>query len=335
MCKNDIGREKARVYERDISCTAKVFNLFINFLKGRYDLMDKRRSDRIRKTAAIAALVLVVGTASVAAELGNSGVFNGDVVNAITINEKTDYEITNEASLKAFLTQDDKKRGIITQDFEVSKSMGVLKSGRTLYGAGKTITLTETNGTASPLFTEVENGAKLENVVIETKKATDKTAAAVIKSTGAVGAVCSVNNGELRYITVDAVVYSAANSDHDNAPAGIICGENNGTIFGCIADGILDTRNNYAGSVCGKNNETGIIERCPCRADIRFSRASNENLTKPSYCAEGGKNNCTGYDGNKYTGNYSSQYIGGFCGYTAGKIYDCIFEGYLPHYVWK
>ncbi|WP_044976148.1 hypothetical protein [Ruminococcus sp. HUN007] len=131
-----------------------------------------------------------------------------------------------------------------------------------------------------------------------------KTAPSVyIESDTTVGAVCCKNNGEIRYVTVDAKVKSASNRDHDNATAGIICGENNGKIFGCIADGTLDTQNNYAGSLCGKNNKNGNIERCSCPATINFSD--------------------------------TSKFIGGFCGYNSGKIYDCIFEGYLPHSEWS
>ncbi|MBQ5988342.1 MAG: hypothetical protein IJL67_02490, partial [Oscillospiraceae bacterium] len=307
--------------------------------------MDIKRSERIRKTAAIAALVLVVGTSSVAAEFGNSGVFSGDVVNAITINEKTDYEITSEAKLEEFLAQNEKKRGIITRNFEVTKTFDALGSGKTLYGDGKTITLAEPKpeddnetefkpkGIVSQLFNTIEDGATLENVVVKT------AAGCHIESQDQIGAVCCVNNGTLHYVTVDAVVYSAANNNHDSAPAGIICGENNGTIFGCIAGGILETRNNNAGSLCGIN--TGIIERCTCSADIRFFTASVATYTvKPGETIpENSDNktayfNCLGYDGKYYHGTYSSSLIGGLCGTNNGKIYDCIFEGYLPHEEW-
>jgi len=265
-------------------------------------MMDIKRSDRLRKTAAIAALVLAINSTGATAELGTTGFFDGDVVSAITISS-TDFEIKSEADLKAFLDPDQtqKKRGIINLDegetIEVSECLGNLTGEKTIYGNGKTITIKGTDGKASPLFNEIESGSRIENVNI-------KTASSVhIESDTTVGAVCCKNNGEIRYVTVDAKVKSASNRDHDNATAGIICGENNGKIFGCIADGTLDTQNNYAGSLCGKNNQNGNIERCSCPATINFSD--------------------------------TSKFIGGFCGYNSGKIYDCIFEGYLPHSEWS
>ena len=291
-------------------------------------MMDIKRSDRLRKTAAIAALVLAINSTGATAELGTTGFFDGDVVSAITISS-TDFEIKSEADLQSFINQDTKKRGIINVDnLEVTECLGDLTGEKVLYGNGKTIIIKGTDGTASPLFNEIESGSRIENVNI-------KTAPSVhVESDTTVGAVCKVNNGELRYVTVDAVVYSVFNTKigyskfkktlkvddiiNTNFPStGIVCGENNGTIFGCIASGILDTRNYCAGSICGKN--TSNIERCSCSVDIRFSSNGKE---------------CLDYKGDTYTGTFDSYIIGGLCGVNLGEMYDCIFEGWLPHYDW-
>ncbi|WP_044976147.1 hypothetical protein [Ruminococcus sp. HUN007] len=110
-------------------------------------MMDIKRSDRLRKTAAIAALVLAINSTGATAELGTTGFFDGDVVSAITISS-TDFEIKSEADLKAFLDPDQtqKKRGIINPDegetIEVSEYLGNLTGEKTIYGNGKTITIT-------------------------------------------------------------------------------------------------------------------------------------------------------------------------------------------------
>ena len=58
--------------------------------------MDIKRSNRIKKAAAIAALVLVVGGASVAAEVGNAGFLAGDVVKADSLDNNSGKEVVIE-----------------------------------------------------------------------------------------------------------------------------------------------------------------------------------------------------------------------------------------------
>ncbi|MBR6923173.1 MAG: hypothetical protein IKH50_01400, partial [Oscillospiraceae bacterium] len=287
--------------------------------------MDIKRSNRIKKAAAIAALVLVVGGASVAAEVGNAGLFGGEIVSAISTADC--YEITTaegegEGSIKGFF-KSEKAVGILKNDITVKDGFDKLPAGKTLYGNGNIITITGKNA----LFKTIEAGAKIENVTVETQKATeDKPGApgkkaAIIESNTVVGAVCCENKGEIRYVTVDAVVHSTAkpgpNSKPADAASGLICGINSGEgkIFGCIVAGALDTQNNYAGSICGKNY--GNIERCTSSADITF-KTTVSDYNSLNY-------NHSNASSLKY--NNSSKYIGGLCGYNDGKMYDCLFNG--------
>ena len=62
--------------------------------------MDIKRSNRIKKAAAIAALVLVVGGASVAAEVGNVGLFEKDIISADAVDAN---EISTAKQFEDFL----------------------------------------------------------------------------------------------------------------------------------------------------------------------------------------------------------------------------------------
>ena len=285
--------------------------------------MDIKRSNRIKKAAAIAALVLVVGSAGVAAEAGNVGFLAGNVVSAEDESQiakgsrDTQYHfIKTESDFTSFVNAaytDDKIHvaQILVDTLSLSGGYEKLSADKVVYGDGSKIIITGNKA----LFNTIEKDARIENVDIEADR---------IESTDTVGAVCCVNNGEIRYVNVKANVFSKVDvNDPSNCdkPSGIVCGVNNGKIFGCVLEGTLDSQNYYIGSICGKNvysaNENeGVIERCSSSVKITF--ATNVEIT-------------AGKGKNKKTYTYTSECAGGLCGSNDGKMYDCIFQGELPH----
>ncbi|WP_044976154.1 hypothetical protein [Ruminococcus sp. HUN007] len=257
--------------------------------------MDIKRSNRIKKAAAIAALVLVVGGASVAAETGNAGLFEKDIISADAV-DTTVVPISTADDFIAFLSRNPEPgktlTAKLTASIEVPGGYDKLKKGMIIYGNGNTITVTGVktgNGRNArtdkkPLFKTIEEGAKIENVAIQADE---------INHDDARGVLCNINRGEIRYVDVNANV----TAKKDNT--GIICGENHGKIFGCAVTGKLNVEGRTnAGGICGTNHTDGIIERCSCEEEITF--------------------------------NDDAETVGGLCGLNSGKIYDCVFKGMLP-----
>ena len=108
--------------------------------------MDIKRSNRIKKVAAIAALVLVVGSAGVAAEVGNVGrVYADDPAVSVGTNDSTVKEISSAEDFKQFIENDEYRTGILTTSITVdcTEDGYVLKEGKHLYGGGYTITISD------------------------------------------------------------------------------------------------------------------------------------------------------------------------------------------------
>ena len=141
------------------------------------------------------------------------------------------------------------------------------------------------------LFSEIKANAVIENIKITTENG-------INSKDSAVGVLCGINNGTIKYVSVSTGEGNTVKSSGDvNDATGVICGinGNTGKIFSCTSEGTIDTSNNCIGSLCGKNY--GEIERCSSSVSINYG---------------------------------SAKYVGGLCGYNKGTIYDCLFEGMLP-----
>ncbi|MBP1567981.1 MAG: hypothetical protein J6U36_05000, partial [Oscillospiraceae bacterium] len=128
-------------------------------------MMDIKRSDRLRKTAAIAALVLAINSTGATAELGTTGFWSGNIVNAVDseneeivfhyINTGADFEkFVNETFTdgKTHVAQFTEK----AEEVEVKGGYDTLSAGKVIYGDGSTLKITGNNA----LFNTIKNGAR-------------------------------------------------------------------------------------------------------------------------------------------------------------------------------
>lgn len=180
----------------------------------------------MKKAAAIAALMFVVGSAGVAAEVVNGSPANGIIASA-NLPEGA-FEIRSDENLRDFLMSDDKEAYLvnnitITDSLKDDKGNHLsLVSGKSIYGCGYTVNIKGDH--TDSLFEKIEKGATIRNTKICFKNTdTDSKIGS--------GVLCKENYGNIEYVT------ATANITSENENTGIICGVNHGKIFGCIAEG--------------------------------------------------------------------------------------------------
>ena len=134
--------------------------------------MDIKRSNRIKKAAAIAALVLVVGSAGVAAEAGNAGLLAGNVVSAEDESQiakgsrDTQYHfIKTESDFTSFVNAaytDDKIHvaQILVDTLSLSGGYEKLSADKVVYGDGSKIIITGNKALFTPPISCGKNRGK-------------------------------------------------------------------------------------------------------------------------------------------------------------------------------
>ena len=264
-------------------------------------MKNGKKSSVMKKAAAIAALMLVVGSAGVAAEVVNGSPANGIIASA-NLPEGA-FEIRSDENLREFLMSEDKEAYLVN-DITITGSLKdgkgnhlSLVSGKSIYGCGYTVNIK--GDQTDSLFEKIEKGATIRNTKICFKNTdTDSKIGS--------GVLCKENYGNIEYVTATAYITS------ENENTGIICGVNHGKIFGCIAEGKVicrkeESESEKLGGICGSNY--GTIERCSCSAEVQYYYYY--------------------WDWDWLHWIAASNIAGGFCGYSDGTITDCVFDGKL------
>ena len=119
-------------------------------------------------------------------------------------------------------------------------------------------------------------------------------------------------------------VYGGIKAETERKTAGILCGENNGTVRNCKVYGYLKSYEDV-GSVAGKNY--GTIENCSSEAQIEGTyRTGGISGTN-----EGVLTNCQNYGSVNPEANEAAVNAGGIAGLNAGEIVSCINSGNIGY----
>ena len=143
--------------------------LILNYWKDGFGLKNGKKSSVMKKAAAIAALMFVVGSAGVAAEVVNGSPANGIIASA-NLPEGA-FEIRNAGNLRDFLMSDEDKEAYLVNNITITGSLKddkgnhlSLVPGKSIYGCGYTVNIKGDH--TDSLFENIEEGATIRNTKI-------------------------------------------------------------------------------------------------------------------------------------------------------------------------